>query len=115
MIGWGILGREGLSEPAVEPIVIRMSVRERTARRAVPTKGGPGLLWPTGQPANGSTRLSGLLLRLQLRRAAAIPGAATFLATASRGQPAAHEPTSCNAHDGSDDDGLEVHVRRMTT
>ena len=33
-------GRAGLSEPAVDPIEVRISVRERTARRAVPTSEG---------------------------------------------------------------------------
>ena len=36
------LGRAWLSEPAVGMIVIRASVRERTARRAVPTRGNEG-------------------------------------------------------------------------
>ncbi len=36
----GVVGRAWLSEPAARAIVIRASVRERTARRAVPTLRG---------------------------------------------------------------------------
>ena len=39
MVGWG-MGRAWLSEPAVGLIEMRTSVRERTARRAVPTLRG---------------------------------------------------------------------------
>ena len=39
MIIRGALGRAGLSEPAVELGEVRMSLGERTARRAVPTQG----------------------------------------------------------------------------
>ena len=39
----GGIGRAWLSEPAVKSFVIRTSVRERTARRAVPTLGPNGI------------------------------------------------------------------------
>ena len=72
-------------------------------------------LWPTIQPINRSTDLSRLLLRLLFRRAATVPGTAAFLATTGRGEPAANQPSSGDAYDSPDDDGFEVHERRMTT
>ena len=94
MIGWGYMSEANFP-------VSGLPLSERS-------------LWATAQPANWPTPTR-LLLRFYFRRAGAVAGAAAFLATTSRGEPAADQPAGSDPDDSPDDDGFGVHVRRMTT
>ena len=54
-----VRGRAGLSEPAVEPIDVRISVREWTARRAVRTQRGGAARGHVGTGTWGEAKGSG--------------------------------------------------------